>query len=431
MSRGYLIKGGTVYDGTGAPPVRADVRIEGRTIRAIGPNLPADGETIIDASGLLVAPGLIDLHVHVFSGIGLYSVDPPDAGLATGVTTMLDTGTAGALTYGAFERFVVPAAREDVYALLNISMIGVIQGHPDFPPYMGDLNDARHADVPSAVACIDRHPERILGMKVRLTAGLANHQEANERAGLDGVLKAARRTGRPCMIHHARSAIPLQEVLEAMWQGDIYTHLYHPNPDTGFDKRTGAPFDALRAARERGVILDVGHGVGAFAWRVAEPACQEHDFWPDTISTDIHQFNLRGPVFDLPTTMSKFLHLGMPLSQVIRATTHEPARAMGLADRFGRLLPGRQADLVLLRLENGRFELVDVEGQVRVARQRLVATAVVKCGQYSECQSARTCQPVLPKRAVRVRRSSLACAAGSGATGNAPNFASAPGRRGP
>src|SRR5262249_1009594 len=106
MSRGYLITGGMVYDGTAEPPLRADVRLKGSSSSAIGPNLGPDGEEIIDATGLLVAPGLVDLHVHVFSGVGLYSVDPGDGGLNTGVTTMLDTGTAGALTYGAFERFV-------------------------------------------------------------------------------------------------------------------------------------------------------------------------------------------------------------------------------------------------------------------------------------------------------------------------------------
>jgi dihydroorotase len=380
-----------VYDGTGEPALRADVRIKGSTISAIAPNLRPDGEEIVEATGLLVVPGLVDLHVHVFSGIGLYSVDPADGGLNTGVTTMLDTGTAGALTYGAFDRFVVPAAREDVFALLNISMIGVIQGHPDFPPYMGDLNDARHADVPAALACIDRFPERILGLKVRLTSGLANHEEANERAGFHGVLHAARRSGRPCMIHHVQSRIPLAEVLEALRPADIYTHLYHPNTDRGFDDRTGAPFDVMRDARQRGVLFDVGHGVGAFAWRVAEPACKEHGFWPDTISTDLHRFNLHGPVHDLPTTMTKFVHLGMPLTRVIRASTYEPARAMGLGERFGRLAVGRQADVTLLRLEEGRFELTDVENQVRIARQRLVAEAVFKRGVYSATKADKGC----------------------------------------
>jgi dihydroorotase len=194
------------------------------------------------------------------------------------------------------------------------------------------------------------------------------------------------------MVHHIASKVPLGDVLGSLRPGDIYTHLYHPHPDHGFDDR-GAPLDVLRAARDRGILFDVGHGVGAFAWRVAEPACQRFGFWPDTISTDLHQFNLHGPVFDMPTTMSKFLHLGMGLERVIRASTSEPARAMGLADRLGRLAPGRQADLTLLRLEEGRFPLRDVEGQERVASRRLAAVAVCKRGRWSACAGASTGPP--------------------------------------
>lgn len=381
---GSLIRGGDVYDGSGGSPRRVDVRLTNGVIDEIGPDLVARGEQIIDASGLIVAPGLIDLHVHVFSGIGLYSVDPREAGLRTGVTTMLDTGTAGALTYANMARFVIPAAQEDVFALLNISMIGCIQGHPDFPPYLGDLNDGRHADVPAAVACVNRWPERLVGMKVRLTSGLANFDEKNEWTGFHGVFEAADQTSRPCMIHHAASKIPTETVLKTLRPGDTYTHLYHPHADHGFD-RHGAPLDALRDARARGALFDVGHGVGAFAWRVAEPACRQFGFWPDTISTDIHQFNLRGPVVDLPTTMSKFLFLGMPLEQVIRATTATPAAAMRLQDRLGSLRVGLQADVVLLRHERGNFPLEDVEGQIRNSPERIVPVSVCKRGSWSSC----------------------------------------------
>lgn len=383
-----LVRNGSVYDGLGNPACSVDVRCVGELIQEVGPNLaPAPAETVIDATGLIVAPGLIDLHVHVFSGMGLYSVDPAQAGLRTGVTTMLDTGTAGSLSYQTFERFIMPQASEDVFALLNISMIGCIQGHPDFPPYMGDLNDGRHAHVPSAVKCVTQFPERILGMKVRLTSGLANFEEKNEWAGFHGVFEAADQTGCPLMIHHVASKIPNTTVLNALRKGDIYTHLYHPHSDHAFDE-CGVPLEALQAARSRGVVFDVGHGVGAFAWRVAEPACRQFGFWPDTISTDIHRFNLNGPVFDLPTTMSKFLHLGMPLAEVIRATTSAPAAAMRMGHRLGSILPGRQADIVLLERQHGRFLLTDVEGQSRTATDRLVAKSVCKRGRWSQCASS-------------------------------------------
>ena len=384
-----LIRNGLVYDGTGSPPQRVDIRVVQGLIQEIGPNLKPQGEELVEADGLIVAPGLIDLHVHVFSGIGLYSIDPFEAGLRTGVTTMLDTGTAGALTYANMARFIMPSAAEDIYALLNISMIGAIQGHPDFPPFMGDLNDGRHAHVPSAVECIKRFPERLVGMKVRLTSGLANYDEKNEWAGFHGVFEAADLTRRPCMIHHAASRIPTETVLKTLRAGDIYTHLYNPHPDHVFDLH-GAPLDALQEARSRGVLFDVGHGVGAFAWRVAEPACQKFGFWPDTISTDIHHFNLLGPVYDMPTTMSKFLYLGMPLELVIKTSTSVPAAAMGLQERIGTLKVGLQADIVLLKHERGNFPLVDVEQQTRLSPERLAAMRVCKRGRWVDCD------PTLP-----------------------------------
>ena len=383
----YLIKNGDVYDGLGNAPQRVDIRIANGVITEIGANLVGSGEHPIDADGLIVAPGLIDLHTHVFSGMGLYSVDPVDAGLKTGVTSMLDTGTAGSLTYQTFERFVISKAEEDIFALLNISMVGALQGHPKFPPYMGDLNDGRHADVHSAVECVKRFPDRIVGMKVRLTSGLANYDEKNEWAGFHGVFESSTLLNLPCMIHHAASKIDNITVLNTLRPGDVYTHLYNPHPDHVFDQH-GAPLEALLAARARGVLFDVGHGVGAFAWRVAEPACQQFQFWPDTISTDIHQYNLHGPVFDLPTTMSKFLYLGMPLEQIIRATTSAPAAAMLQQDRLGSLLPGRQADIVLMKKERGAFTLTDVEGQTRTSPERLIPISVCKRGHWSSCQPA-------------------------------------------
>lgn len=378
-----LIKNGSLHDGRGNAAVSVDVRIVDGVIAEIGPNLTGRGEMTVDATDLLVAPGLIDLHVHVFSGIGLYSVDPVDAGLRTGVTTMLDTGTAGSLTYRNFERFIAATAEEDIYALLNISMIGAIQGHPDFPPYMGDLNDGRHAHVPSAVQCARNHPRQLVGMKVRLTSGLSNYDVKNEWAGFHGVFEAAQDLGQPCMIHHAASEIPLETLLKTMRPGDIYTHLYHPNPDRGFDL-SGRPYEAMLEARSRGIVFDVGHGVGAFAWEVAEPACREFDFWPDTISTDLHSFNLHGPVFDMPTTMSKFLYLGMPLPEVIRASTFAPAKAMRKEAQLGSIEVGKQADIVLLQLAEGEFPLTDVKGQVRTANKKLLPKRVCKRGVWHE-----------------------------------------------
>ncbi len=386
---GYLIRSGDVYDGAGGPARRADVRTAGGTIVEIGPNLASKpDETVLDAAGLLVMPGLTDLHAHVFSGVGRWSLDPAEAGLATGVTTILDTGTAGALTYAAFARHVIARADEDVFALLNVSLLGCLQGYPDTPPAnIGELADARLAHAPSAVACIEANRGRIVGVKVRLTASLADHRPENEWAGLRAAREAADATGLPLMVHHANSNVPLPDLLAHLRAGDIYTHLYHPHGDSGFDAN-GAPSSEMRAARTRGVVFDVGHGKGAFSWRVAEAACQNHGFWPDTISTDLHQFNVKGPVYDLPTTMSKFLHLGMPLESVICAATSAPSDAMRRGENFGRLLPGRPADITLLKIEPGAWPLEDVLGQVCVADARLVPVHVFKRGKRRNCRPA-------------------------------------------
>ncbi len=405
MTNSYLIRGGVVYDGKGGAPKRVDVRVVGSTIQEVGPRLPTSGATVIDAAGLLVTPGLIDLHAHVFTGMGQFAIAPEQAGLRTGVTTLLDTGTAGALTYPAFEKLVIDHAREDIFALLNISIIGCLQGHPKVPPYMGELSDIRYAHAPSAIECLRRFRDngRLIGMKARLTKGLASNLPKNERAGFYGAREAARKTGTMLMVHHVNSAIPPKEMLDNLRRGDIVTHLYHPHPSSAFEKRDRSPSKALRKARDRGVMMDVGHGVGSFGWNVAEPACQEHGFWPDTISTDIHAFNLYGPVYDLPTTLSKFLHLGMPVAKIIRAATYAAAKAMRLEDRFGLIARGRQADITLLRIEEGNFQLEDILGEVRVAPRRFVPVAVLKKGAYHPCQRPDAQEQVHPVKLILPR----------------------------
>jgi dihydroorotase len=377
MSHALLIQRGTLIDGSGAPGKAADVRIVDGSISAIDQHIPPQpGDETVDATGLYVCPGLIDLHVHCFAGTGAFSLDPDRIGIRSGVTTLLDTGSAGSLNYPTFARFVMPAFDEEVYALLHIAQLGAL-GHPKIQPPVGELTEPRLINEDAAVACIEKYPDRILGTKARLTADLADGNAAMERLAFDGALSAARRTDRWCMIHHVASSIPVADALGALRGGDVYTHCYHGAGDGPFDPK---PCDAARDARQRGVIFDVGHGMGAFAWRIAESACQQYDFWPDVISTDLHQFNIDGPVFDMATTLSKFLHIGMPLERVIEAATGTPARVMGLADRIGRIKVGLQADVVLLKLAEGQCELVDVEGKARTARHRLQVVRTFKRG---------------------------------------------------
>lgn len=388
-----LIQHGTVIDGSGAAPVKADVRIRAGRISEIGPNLAPDGMETLDAAGCLVVPGLIDLHVHVFSGAGHWAIDPEQAGLRAGVTTMLDTGTAGALMYETFHRCVIPQAEEEVFALINISLVGCLLGHPDREPIMGELNDDRYLHVPSVVECIERFPDRALGVKVRLSSMLADGRRETEELALRRALEAAVQTGTFLMVHHTGSQVPTADMLDALRPGDVVTHLYHRNADSAFEGETRAPSEAVRRARDRGVLLDVGHGVGSFDWDAAEPACRDHDFWPDTISTDVHAYNLNGPVHDMCTTMSKFLYLGMPLEGIIRASTQRPAEALGMADRLGTLLPDRQADIALLKINDGAQPLYDVLGASGEADRCIVPVSVFKRGVHHPCQEASIVPP--------------------------------------
>jgi dihydroorotase len=386
MPSELLLKGGQIYDGSGEKPYCGDVRIRGGYITEIRPTLATNGATILDVTGLIVAPGLIDFHTHVYDGMNLHSVAPADAGLRTGVTTLLDMGSAGAMNYPTFEKYVMPRAAENIYALLNISHFGV-QGHPDIEPYVGDLFEPAYLHPAPALRCFRSFPDRLMGIKVRLTASLAGTRPENEKIAFANALHVSREVGLPCFVHHVASSIPIDEVVAALKPRDVLTHLYHGYGDGGFLSPTGEPHAALREARQRGVLFDVGHGSGAFAWSVAEPACQAHDFWPDIISTDLHRFNILGPVFDLPTTMTKFLHLGMRLESVIRCATGKPAAALGQQDKLGRLLPGRVADITILEEVIGQHALRDSEGVNRIATRRLRPLCVFRNGKQFDCRA--------------------------------------------
>lgn len=373
-----------VFLGESCELVEVDVELRDGKISRIGKIESAPGKLELDGKGMYLSAGWIDIHVHVFEGIGIFSVPPGTVGLQRGVTTLLDAGTAGALTFEAFEKFVSHPAPEDVYALLNISLIGAIHGYPTVEPIMGELCDVRYANVPAAIKAAKKFPNSIVGFKVRLTDVLANSCEDTERTALQATASASREFGLPFMVHHHNSNLSSEEVLGVMRAGDILTHLYNPSRSRPFDSM-GRPLDCLLEARQRGVLLDVGHGMGSFSWDVAEIACGEHAVWPDTISTDTHSFCLQGPVFDLATTMTKFLHLGMPLQAVVAACTVNAARALGKGHRHGVIEIGREADLTLFRLEEGEWPLYDVYGDLRTNRVRFRPEHAFKDGVHFHC----------------------------------------------
>ncbi len=367
---GLRIMGGTVIDPASGQHAAADVAVAGGRIAAVETRLASsDTGDVLDATDLLVVPGLVDLHVHVYWGVADLSVEADPTCLGRGATTVVDAGSAGANTFPGFRRYVVDASRGRVLAYLNISATGQID------PFLGELHDLRFADPERAAAVALANPDVIVGFKVRLSEMLAG---PNGLAGLDLALEAGRATGLPVMVHIGGTPFDIEAVLGRLRKGDIVTHAY-TEWRPGIVASDGRVVAAAHEARARGVRFDVGHGAGSFTWAVAEAALAD-GFRPDTISSDLHRFNVASPVHDLATTLSKFLLLGLPLDDVIAMATTAPAAALSRERDLATLAVGAEADIALLRLEEGRFDLTDSAGTTREAPQRLVPVAVIRAG---------------------------------------------------
>lgn len=367
-----VITGGTVIDPGSGLHDRRDVAIADGRIAAIEPAVATTGAlAVVDATGTFVVPGLVDLHVHVYPGVADLSVEPDPTCLGRGSTTVVDAGSSGANTFPGFRRWVIEPARGRILAYLNISATGQID------PFLGELHDLRFADPDRAAAVALANPDVIVGFKVRLSEMLAG---PNGLAGLDRAIEAGQATGLAVMAHIGGTAFDIEEALVRMRPGDIVTHAFTGWQPGAIVSDAGRLVPGAREARERGVRFDVGHGAGSFTWPVAEAALAD-GFRPDTISSDLHRFNIASPVHDLATTLSKFLLLGLSIDDVVAMATTAPATSLGAAGRtLGTLAVGAEADVTVLRLEDGRFTLTDSAGNAREARQRLVPTAVVRAG---------------------------------------------------
>ena len=374
MTSALRITGGRVFDGLDFCEDNTDVCIVGD--RFVGPeDMPADAETL-DATGLMIVPGLVDMHAHVFEGITI-GINADENFLAKGVTTVCDAGSAGANTYPAFEKFVVGHSHCRVKAFLHVSCVGLAVMNESFAD-MGELEELRFIRGDAAFKMIQDRPEHIVGIKVRTSEFLA-HSADKERAGLWAARFVADRTGLPLMVHYPGSALSEETILSRLRPGDILTHVYHPWVGGPLD-RQGRVMDAYRRIHEDGIIFDLGHGRGAFSFEKAE-RCLEQGLLPDTITSDLYTMNVNGPVYDTLTTMDKMLTLGMSLEAVLRATTSRPADVIGLGDEIGRIAPQHCADVTLLDFQDGPSELRDVLGGTRTATRRLRCRGVIRAGQ--------------------------------------------------
>jgi dihydroorotase len=377
-----LIKGGEVIDAAAGYTGRLDVAINRDRIAAVAPAIPADSaHRVIDAGGQLVTPGLIDMHTHVYRGATYWGVNADVVGARSGVTTWLDVGSAGAFTLPGFREFIVRPARVRIFALLNISTIGLVARNHE-------LANLEYCDVELFRHVANLNRDLVLGVKVRMGTPTVG---ANGLVPLERARQAADECGLPLMVHIAIAPPSVEEVLRLMRPGDILTHCFTGQTMRLLDD-AGAVREAARQARDAGIIMDIGHGAGSFSFASAE-TLMASGYRPDTISSDVHQESIHGPMFDMPTVLSKFLCLGMGLPDVLAAATTRPAEVLGMAGQIGTLAPGALADIALFRVQQGRFTFYDIHGQPREGDRLLHNTLTLVGGQSLPHQAEETPAP--------------------------------------
>ncbi len=356
-----LIKGGHVIDPKNGIDGIRDVAIRDGKIAAVEQTIaPGTASRVVDAKGLYVTPGLVDMHVHLYTGTGMkaltgdQSVYPDGFSFRACTTTMADAGTSGWRNFEDFKQRVIDRAKTRVYAFINIVGDG-----------MGGKNeqDVSSMNSRSAAAMATKHAETVVGFKTA-------HYSGPDWSAVDRVLEAGRLANLPVMVDYGIVVPerPHEEFyLKKMRPGDIYTHMWRKFDPTIDDKGKVRPY--LFEAKKRGVIFDVGHGAGSFIWRYAVPSMAQ-GFVPDSISTDLHTGSMNAGMKDIVNVMSKLLNVGMPLNEVILKSTWNPAKYIR-REQHGHLSVGAAADIAVFRLERGNFGFVDSDKFVRKGTQRL------------------------------------------------------------
>ena len=362
MTYDLVIKNGTVVDPAQGVHAKKDIAVAGGKIAGIEDYISdADTHDVIEVEGLVVTPGLVDLHVHVWWGVAHLAIEADPACGYRGVTTALDAGSSGANTIAGFHRYVMEQAATRVLAFLHISGMGQLDND------IGELEDIRWARVEKAVEAAKLHADRIVGIKVRLTDNIVG---TNDLVSLDRALEAGEELNKPVMIHVGGSVNQFEQFMEKLRPGDIVTHSFTGRPHGILDNNNKV-VDAAWDAMNRGIIFDVGHGAGSFSFPVAE-TCLEQGLGPGTVSSDVHRYNVRGPVFDLMTTLSKYIHLGYSLDEAIALGSSKPAASVGLPDHIGTLKVGADADIAVIQHREGSVTFTDADGNEHAGNQLLL-----------------------------------------------------------
>jgi dihydroorotase len=370
-----VLRGGRVIDPSQNLDGIADVVLAEDRVKAVGRDASyARDAEIREAKGLIVTPGLIDLHTHVYWGGTAVGVDATHLARRSGTTTFVDAGTAGAGNFLGFRKHVIETVPVRILPYLNVSFAGIYAFSASV--MVGECADLRLLDLRECRKVAEANRDLVVGIKVRV----GNKAGGNSGvAPLDMALEVAGSLGLPVMCHLDFPPPSRLEVVSRLRKGDVLTHCFRPFPNAPA-KPEGGVREEIAAARERGVIFDIGHGQGSFGFGTAR-AMLAAGFLPDVISSDVHSLSIDGPAFDLLHTLSKFLVLGVPLPQVIKAATSAPAAAIGRPD-LGTFKPGSVGDATLISIEEGDFTYHDVLAEPLKGNKKLAAKGVVIGGRW-------------------------------------------------
>ncbi|MGB7183963.1 MAG: amidohydrolase/deacetylase family metallohydrolase [Burkholderiaceae bacterium] len=372
-----LLKGGRVIDPASDLDATRDVAFKDGKVAAIAPAIDeSQAADVRDVRKYIVSPGLIDLHTHIYWGGTYLGVDPTQYALSSGCTTLVDAGSAGPGNFAGFREHIIKPAKPKIFAYLNISFAGIFAFSERV--MVGECADIRLLNTEECLEVAETNRDLVVGIKVRLgliaggTSGVAP---------LDLALVVAEETGLPIMCHLDLPPPSRLEVVNRLRSGDVLTHCFRPFPG-GPARRDGHIFEEILLARERGVQFDIGHGKGSFGFSMAQTMLAA-GFLPDCISSDVHALSAKGPAFNLLVTMSKLMHLGMTLPQVIAAATRGPAKAIGKPE-LGSLAIGTPGDASVLSQVDGPVEFTDSKGITREGDSQLAVAGMVLDGQWWE-----------------------------------------------
>ena len=368
-----LLTGGTVLNPATGLRQELDVGVAGDRIAAVQSNLPShNAKRVLDVRGCYVTPGLIDFHIHGYWGVNPYGFNADPICIASGVTTAVDAGSSGPVNFPGFKALVSERSRTRMLAFVCVAQHGVLTDP-------GELRDLRFADPEGAARSVKESPDVGVGIKVRLHK---NGVSDNGREALRLAIQAGEASRSPVMVHVGSTGVSMEEIVDTLRAGDIVTHCYTPQQPSILDK-SGKLLNAVRKARERGVIFDVGHASGHFDFNLVRRAMGD-GLLPDIISSDLHGRMKQpgvGIVGDLPTTLTKFLALGLSLDQIIAACTINPARVIGWQDRIASLEVGREADIAVLEVVNESRKLHDSVGGEMTVERRIAARWTIRRGE--------------------------------------------------